>query len=98
MTEVARPGRPTRDVRSRRALKRIDLDAVDPKRILREIAADTTQPAGPRVAACRELNAMAEAETRRKPLMGTTEAERDAADINQRALAILARSQGRVAN
>jgi hypothetical protein len=50
-----RPGRPSRAEASAKALLGVDLAAVDPMRILREIAADTSAPAGARVAAAKAL-------------------------------------------
>jgi hypothetical protein len=50
-----RGGRPSRGEASAKALLGVDLAAVDPMRILREIAADTSAPAGARVAAAKAL-------------------------------------------
>ena len=50
-----RPGRPTRAEASAHALRGVNLDHVDPLRILRSIAADTSLPASARVAAARAL-------------------------------------------
>ena len=56
----ARGGRPSRAEASARAIAAlaaagIDAATVDPLLILQAIAADTSAPAGPRVAACRTL-------------------------------------------
>jgi hypothetical protein len=48
-------GRPTRALASAKALSGVDLTAVDPVAILREIAADRSQPGSTRVVACRAL-------------------------------------------
>jgi hypothetical protein len=48
-------GRPTRAEVSAKALRGVDLTAVDPVAILRAIAADTSQPGSTRVQACRAL-------------------------------------------
>ena len=48
-------GRPTRAEASAKALRGVDLAACDPVAILREIAADTSAPAGARVAAAKAL-------------------------------------------
>ncbi|MFK4538010.1 hypothetical protein ABIA00_006193 [Bradyrhizobium ottawaense] len=50
-----KPGRPTRRQASAKALKNVDLDAVDPRKILREIAADSSAPAMARMQAARAL-------------------------------------------
>jgi hypothetical protein len=48
-------GRPSRAEASAKALRGVDLAAVDPVAILREIAGDTSAPAGARVAAAKAL-------------------------------------------
>jgi hypothetical protein len=48
-------GRPTRSEASVKALRGVDLTAVDPVAILRQIAADCSQPGSTRVAACKTL-------------------------------------------
>ena len=48
-------GRPNRAAASTKALAGVDLAAVDPVAILREIAGDTSAPAGARVAAAKTL-------------------------------------------
>jgi hypothetical protein len=48
-------GRPSRGEASAKALIGVDLTAVDPVAILRAIAADTSAPAGARVAAAKAL-------------------------------------------
>lgn len=48
-------GRPTRRAASKAALAGIDLNAVDPKAVLRSIAADESAPASARVAAAKAL-------------------------------------------
>jgi hypothetical protein len=50
-----RGGRPSRAEASAKALRGLDLTAVDPVAILRAIAADHSAPASARVAACRAL-------------------------------------------
>jgi hypothetical protein len=48
-------GRPSRAEASAKALRGLDLTAIDPVAILREIAADLSAPATARVAACKAL-------------------------------------------
>jgi len=48
-------GRPSRAEASVKALRGLDLTAIDPVAILREIAADLSAPASARVAACKAL-------------------------------------------
>jgi len=48
-------GRPSRAEATTKALRGLDLTAIDPVAILREIAADLSAPATARVAACRAL-------------------------------------------
>src|SRR5262249_13121948 len=48
-------GRPSRAEASAKALRGLDLTAIDPVSILRAIAADLSAPASARVAACRAL-------------------------------------------
>src|SRR5262245_25716645 len=48
-------GRPSRAEASTKALLGVDLTAIDPVAILREIAADRSMPGSTRVAACRAL-------------------------------------------
>jgi hypothetical protein len=48
-------GRPTRAEATTKALLGVDLAAVDPVKVLREIAADQSQPGSARVAAARTL-------------------------------------------
>jgi hypothetical protein len=48
-------GRPTRRAASEKALKGVDLAAVDPRQILQAIAADTSAPATARLQAARAL-------------------------------------------
>jgi hypothetical protein len=48
-------GRPSRVEASAKALRGLDLTAIDPVAILREIAADLSVPASARVAACKAL-------------------------------------------
>ena len=90
MRSNKRPCRPTREERSRKALAGIDLDQCDTRKVLRQIAMDETLHPSARVAACRELNAMAEAQTRSQPLMGASRAESEARDVNERAISMMA--------
>jgi hypothetical protein len=53
-----KPGRPPRSAATSRALRGVDLDAVDPVAVLRSIAADTSAPASARVAAAKALLAL----------------------------------------
>jgi hypothetical protein len=48
-------GRPSRAEASAKALRGLDVTAIDPVAILREIAADLSAPASARVAACKAL-------------------------------------------
>ena len=48
-------GRPSRAEASAKALRGVDLAEIDPVAILREIAGDTSAPAGARVAAAKAL-------------------------------------------
>jgi hypothetical protein len=48
-------GRPTRAEASAKALRGVDLASIDPVAILKEIAGDTSAPAGARVAAAKAL-------------------------------------------
>jgi hypothetical protein len=48
-------GRPSRVEASAKALLGVDLTAVDPEAILREIAADRSMPGSTRVSACKAL-------------------------------------------
>ncbi|WP_338688339.1 hypothetical protein V5279_24495 [Bradyrhizobium sp. 26S5] len=48
-------GRPTRSAASKRALAGVNLSAVDPRSVLRQIAADASAPASARVQAARAL-------------------------------------------
>lgn len=48
-------GRPSRAEASAKALRGVDLAEIDPVAILREIAGDTSAPAGARVAAAKTL-------------------------------------------
>jgi hypothetical protein len=57
-----RVGRPSRAVVSAKALKGVAIDKLDPIKTLRSIAADTSAPASARVAACRQLLAVARLE------------------------------------
>lgn len=52
---MAKRGRPTRATASKRALAGVDIDAVDPLTVLRQIAADTSAPANARLQAARTL-------------------------------------------
>lgn len=76
-------GRPTRARASAKALKGVDLSAVDPDQILRAIAADTSAPASARLQAVREL----------KKLVGPQQPkqldEQEASPLARRALRIL---------
>jgi hypothetical protein len=75
-------GRPTRVEASVKALRDIDLAAVDPVAVLREIAADRSQPGAARVAAARALVALPD----RVPAEGA------GGDINARAIALMRRA------
>jgi hypothetical protein len=55
-----RRGRPSRAQASRKALRGVDPSSVDPRDVLREIAADRSAPATARVAAARALIADAQ--------------------------------------
>jgi hypothetical protein len=59
-----RRGRPSRAEASERALQDVDVSAVDPLDVLREIVADRSAPATSRVAAARAL--LAENEKRKR--------------------------------
>ncbi|PBB20557.1 hypothetical protein [Mesorhizobium sp. WSM4313] len=52
---MAKRGRPTRAQASTKALKGVDIDAVDPLTVLRQIASDTSAPASSRLAAAKAL-------------------------------------------
>ncbi|MER9590929.1 hypothetical protein NKI94_19250 [Mesorhizobium australicum] len=52
---MAKRGRPTRAAASKRALSGVDISAVDPLTVLRQIAADTSAPANARLQAARTL-------------------------------------------
>lgn len=52
---MAKRGRPTRATASKRALAGVDIDAVDPLTVLREIASDRSAPASARLAAAKAL-------------------------------------------
>lgn len=52
---MAKRGRPTRANASARALKGVDIDAVDPLIVLKQIASDTSAPASARLAAAKAL-------------------------------------------
>jgi hypothetical protein len=52
---MAKRGRPSRAIASKRALKGVDIDAVDPLAVLREIASDSSAPASSRLAAAKAL-------------------------------------------
>lgn len=80
-TKKHRRGRPSRAQASRSALDGVDLSKVDPKDVLRAVAADTSAPASARVAAARALLADME------PADKTPEAEND--PVARRALRIL---------
>jgi hypothetical protein len=73
-------GRPSRLEASAKALHGVDPAAVDPVKILREIAADSSQPGSTRVAACRALLGLQE-----QP------AEPDGR-VNERAIALMRRA------
>jgi hypothetical protein len=55
MKTQVRRGRPPRAVATAKALVGVDVSAVDPRAILRQIAGDCSAPATARVAACRAL-------------------------------------------
>jgi hypothetical protein len=76
-------GRPSRAEASAKALLGVDLGAINPVAILREIAADRSMPGSTRVAACRALLA--------QPDQAPAE---DAGDtrINARAVAMMRRA------
>jgi hypothetical protein len=63
-------GRPSRAQASERALLGVDLTAVDPAKILRQIAADGSAPASARVAACRTLLEMKNRDSAEEPAVG----------------------------
>jgi hypothetical protein len=75
-------GRPLRAEASAKALRGLDLTAIDPVAILRQIAADSSAPASARVQACRALLGV-----QGQP------AERSGGDsrINERAIAMMMR-------
>ena len=52
---MAKRGRPPRAEASSKALQGVDIDRVDPLRVLREIAGDSSAPAAARVAAAKAL-------------------------------------------
>lgn len=79
---MTKRGRPSRATASKRALKGVDLTAVDPLDVLRSIAADTSAPANARLQAARTLLAR----------NGKAEEEGDTAAldrVSQRALKLL---------
>lgn len=49
------PGRPTRKEASQSALDGVDVSAIDPLDVLRQVAADASAPASARVSAARAL-------------------------------------------
>src|SRR5262245_15610819 len=63
-------GRPSRAEASAKALLGVDLTAIDPVAILREIAADRSMPGSTRVAACRALLGPRAAEGREGAAVG----------------------------
>jgi hypothetical protein len=89
---TARRGRPSRAQASAAALKAVidlgvDVEAIDPRRVLASIAADPSAPASARVQAARALLADA------IPSPGAPTAAGDA--LSKRALALLDRAGGR---
>ena len=76
-------GRPGRAEASQKALLGVDLTAVDPVAILREIAADRSMPGSTRVAACRTLLGVQDRDPAEDRLGG---------DINARAAAMMRRA------
>ena len=85
MTKTGRRGRPRKP-----GSLPVDPSTIDPRAILAGIASDRNAPPTSRVSAAKTLAAMAEADLRRQPLLGTSEAEREAADdLNCRALKLL---------
>ncbi|MER8431385.1 hypothetical protein [Mesorhizobium caraganae] len=52
---MAKRGRPTRATATAKALRGVDIDAVDPLTVLKQIAADRSAPASARLAAARVL-------------------------------------------
>ncbi|MER9005912.1 hypothetical protein NKI15_19975 [Mesorhizobium sp. M0862] len=79
---MAKRGRPSRAVASKRALKGVDIDAVDPLTVLRQIASDTSAPASARLAAAKALIAQG---GRKKDAGDGSENDR----ISERALKLL---------
>lgn len=77
-------GRPTRAAASKKALKGVDLSAVDPEQILRSIAADTSAPATARLQAVRELRKSAAA-----PQSQQEREQQEADPVARRALLII---------
>jgi hypothetical protein len=77
-------GRPSRAEASAKALRGVDLAEIDPVAILREIAGDTSAPAGARVAAAKAL----------LEVQGQDPAENAGGDtrINARAVALMRRA------
>lgn len=55
MKPKKRRGRPSRKEASQKAMADVDLTTIDPRRVLLQIAADTSAAATARVAACRAL-------------------------------------------
>ncbi|MFD1984204.1 hypothetical protein ACFSOZ_30755 [Mesorhizobium newzealandense] len=79
---MTKRGRPNRAAASAKALAKVNVDAVNPLQILREIASDSSAPASARVAAARSLLA----HLGKQPEQGTAP-ELDA--VSRRALRIL---------
>jgi hypothetical protein len=77
-------GRPSRAEASAKALLAVDLAAVDPVAILREIAADRSMPGSTRVAACRALLGVQDQDPAEDPGGDTR--------INARAVAMMRRA------
>jgi hypothetical protein len=75
-------GRPSRAEASAKALLGVDLTAIDPVAILREIAADRSMPGSTRVAACKALLGMQDQEPAKDP----------GGRINARAVAMMRRA------
>jgi hypothetical protein len=80
-------GRPSRAEASAKALLGVDLTAIDPVAILREIAADRSMPGSTRVSACKALLALPDG-----PEGSATDAQTGA--ISTRALQLLKAARG----
>ena len=77
-------GRPSRAEASAKALLGVDLTAVDPVAVLREIMADHSQPGSTRVAAARTLLGVKDQDAAAEDV--------PAGDINARAVAMMRRA------